>query len=810
VPLRTATFFGPILGLATLAGAETSIFVGQVMGDRANGLDTTVLQRFLGESASSDIGAAGGRIAKDVIDQIEEDPKFTHFARPVDVYAELPDDLLLMVLAIEGADEDVWQTALFSDDFKTIVSAVSLQLVDPRTGQVAYSDFEVLNSDHHTTAAGELIPVGRTLPLVQRGLYSPEGNDFLVPDGSGGSRLVQRSQMHMNLVQHAVAILVKRMLSNFNGVPSDARVVRRVDRNRGLFLLNRGRTDGFFPGARLASRDGGHVLQITESRPTYALATVVHGDVESLSQSPWSLVRGYLPTTGHGSTLTTVGRIVGSPDLLGHGRLEELASDESTLRDRLNGLDGRPPLYQPLLASRASAALAESGHFRVMSPTGSLAPIKRAKSRINAALNLQQRDGDPLFYESLVLPDQVATLFVAAPVHQFTSYIQAATKRVVSNQKSSLWQVHGGIVLTGVDPSLVLAAANSGTAASGSLVEWIDKDQTPAIAPKSDHVRVIRECLLGSLRTAGEDHVFAPLIPSAVENLVANYDPIDITGRVTEADEVEVVVEFFDPAVATPDEVVEICAEIGKLPLEPQGGRITTILRRVGRAKVAEREGRRWYLDVIEWDSDVDPSALPAMGAVVPLYGRNARRTDPLHLGTLTTRATAPENHPLSDTDAQLMLFAATAAYPELPLRLPPYLVDRINAFHRAKFVSDVAYRDADATIGAAQSNTERSPGYTLHAAIHSLEAPVTRRGTGSIDMTLDVNKTLDLNCRVTVSLTDPDGLPACDAGSAATQKQKTVSADDFEGQPAGQIWLSQTLPPFMKFFRTKKMEQMP
>jgi len=156
------------------------------------------------------------------------------------------------------------------------------------------------------------------------------------------------------------------------------------------------------------------------------------------------------------------------------------------------------------------------------------------------------------------------------------------------------------------------------------------------------------------------------------------------------------------------------------------------------------------------------------------------------------------------------MLFAATAAYPELPLRLPPYLVDRINAFHRAKFVSDVAYRDADATIGAAQSNTERSPGYTLHAAIHSLEAPVTRRGTGSIDMTLDVNKTLDLNCRVTVSLTDPDGLPACDAGSAATQKQKTVSADDFEGQPAGQIWLSQTLPPFMKFFRTKKMEQMP
>ena len=132
MPLRTATFFGPILGLATLAGAETSIFVGQVMGDRANGLDTTVLQRFLGESASSDIGAAGGRIAKDVIDQIEEDPKFTHFARPVDVYAELPDDLLLMVLAIEGADEDVWQTALFSDDFKTIVSAVSLQLVELR------------------------------------------------------------------------------------------------------------------------------------------------------------------------------------------------------------------------------------------------------------------------------------------------------------------------------------------------------------------------------------------------------------------------------------------------------------------------------------------------------------------------------------------------------------------------------------------------------------------------------------------------------------------------------------------------------
>jgi hypothetical protein len=139
-----------------------------------------------------------------------------------------------------------------------------------------------------------------------------------------------------------------------------------------------------------------------------------------------------------------------------------------------------------------------------------------------------------------------------------------------------------------------------------------------------------------------------------------------------------------------------------------------------------------------------------------------------------------------------------------LPLQLPQYLVDQINQFHYVKFVADVAYRDADAKLDVPRPTSERPAGYTLQLTVDSLEAPVVPYEAWATE------KTVGVDCRLSISLTDPAGHAACDSGSAKTQKQKVVSVEDFQGQPAGQIWLSQTLPPFMTYFRTKKMEQMP
>jgi hypothetical protein len=806
-----------LLLLGTSSLAETSVFIGQVLGERANGFDTTVLQRYLGDGAQAEIGQHAGRISKEVIDRIDGHPSFSHFARPVDVYAELPDDILMMVLAIEGANESQWYMDAFDTTSNSVVKGVmrapeigvSLQLVDPRTGQLVYSDIELLASDHDTTARGSLLEPGQNLPIAERGLYSLTGDAFNVPDGTTtsdglpGYQTVSRASMHMNLAGHAVNRLVTRMLNQFNGTVSETHVVRRIDRSQGLFLLNRGRTDGLFPGSRLATQDGAFVVEVVESQPRYALAKVAHGDADVLANSLWTVLQGYLPSTGFGSTLTTVGRVVLSPSLLTHPRLRPIAEDEARLEARLGGTDGESPIYQPFLASRASAALAQTGRYRVLSPAGSLAPIKRAKSRMNAALNLKQRAGDPLFYESLVRPDRVLTLYLAAPAHQYTHYIAPRTERLQQSRKNSMWRLGGGLVMTGIDPHLTLASATSGRAASGAEIEWSATSGKPALMPASDHNQVIRECLLGSLDDELANSVSEAIIPSAIKHLTDTYDPIDVTGRITDADEAEVAVEFFDPAVATVGEIVPICAEVGKLPLDPDGGRITTVLRNVGLARVAEQEGRKWYLDVIEWAQDVDPTTLVDMGAVVPLYGRNASRTDPLSLGSLAVTAEAPGDHPLSDTDAQLMLLAEVSRHPELPVETPPYLAGKIAAFHKAKFVDDAAYRGA-LPVPASGSPVSHQPPYTLHLEVTSLEAPVVQHEHRSIE------KTLDINCHLAISLLAPDGTPACASGQAATNKQRVVRADDYDGQIAGQIWLADTLPKFLKFYRTKKMEQMP
>ena len=786
--------------------AGTHVFVGQVIGDRANGFDVTVLRNFLGDQHVEEIGQGSARIAKNVIDRLDAHREFTHYARPVEVYDELPDDVLLMVLAVEGASEDRLVTRQVGN-LQTIVTGVSLQLVDPRTGQAVYSDFEVLNTLHHTTVGGEMIPTGVELPQHERGLYIQQSGGFVIPDATAadGTRVVSRPFLHLNLAKHAVNRLLSRMLDEFRGTPTITRVVRRVDRERGLFLLDRGRIDGVFPGTRLAAADGGLVLNVTESRPTYSLASVIHGDPVALAASPWTDVQGYLPSTGSGTVLTTVGRFVLSPSVCNHPRLAGIANDEVLLTKRLDGIDGPGSLTQSLLASRTSSALSQTGRFRMMSPAGSLAPIKRAKSRLNTALNLKQRPGDPLFYESLVIPDRVVSGFATAPTHQYTTGIESGTGNAVDWRRTSRWLIDGGLTLTGVDPTLLIATGKGGPAANGKNVEWSALTGMPVLYPASDHDTVIRECLLGSFRDTSNMTAAQALIPSAVTQLAANYDPIGVIGTVTDADEAEVEVKFFDPAVATLGEVVEVCANIGKIPLDSEGGRVTTILRGVGRARVADQEGDKWYLDVIEWDADTDPGKLASMGAVVPLYGRNAMRTDPLRLGRLELAATTPDEHPLTEVDAQLLLLAATSQHPELPVVLPPYLVDRISKFNHVKFVVDVAYRDAEKTIRTPdEGSNPPPPGHTLTIDIGSLEAPVVEHKTHATE------KTLALNCGFAMRLERPDGSPACDSGAANTTKQKVVSVADYDGQAGGQVWLSQTLPKYMKFFRTKKMEQMP
>ena len=128
------------------ASGQSPIFFGKLKtgGQRANGLDATKLYQAVPEGEREQAKQCVSRLAANVIGMIEGDARFRHFARPVEVFSELPDDVLLLVVSVEAADELTYASDRYGQ-FTSLLLAVSLQLADPRTGQVVYSDFDVVD-----------------------------------------------------------------------------------------------------------------------------------------------------------------------------------------------------------------------------------------------------------------------------------------------------------------------------------------------------------------------------------------------------------------------------------------------------------------------------------------------------------------------------------------------------------------------------------------------------------------------------------------------------------------------------------------
>lgn len=753
------------------ASADTPIFFGPVVGETAKGVDAERLYEHLGidtgdAADENPIGPDIAHLSKQIIDRIDSDDRFVHFARPVEVWEELPDDVLLLVIAVEAAEEQYIDVSLDEYGrtkavFEYPVLAATLQLADPRTGQVIYSDFELVSGVYDFRKSPELARLsrGEIIDEADRAIWRQEpGRTWAGQD---------TAYVYAKMLEHVAHGMLQNMLSKLDPTPVRAQVVRFIDKKRGLLLVNRGRAHGVFINSRMASSDGSLVLAVQQSYPSYSIARVVRGSPGSVQ--PWTQVRGYQAVAGSGNTLTAVSRIVLSPDIVNHPKLARLKVDESCLQASLAG-KACSPVYQSLMATRLTEALARTGQFRLAYPMGGLASLKRAKDRMNTALNLKQREGDPFFFESFVIPDQVVVCVLSSPLIGSKPYVMQGK---ASDKKMQFTELVGSLHLCDVRSGRVIA---SGSAKAGDhqVAAYVAGTAEPLRVPASLAGQMLRSCVLDSDM---EQSIFRV----AVDSLVSNYQPVDSTAHVVSSTSTSVRLSSDTPGALAIGEAVDICVESGQLALEAAGSRKTPILTKVGWGSVVSTEGGDW---IVELAVETDHDMIRDFPARAPLYSRNSKQLDSLDLGVLQVAGKVAPGIPMSDVDASLLLLAGLADHPDLPVSLPDYVRRAVDAFQRVKFVEDVAYRDANSLDPLMNDGDKPPPAYTLQLHIATASAPVVPSSRTSTE------KMLATNCRVVFSFTDSTGKEVCDPGTVRESKEKRLPIDEFEGFAFARTWI--------------------
>ena len=462
-----------LLGRQVDAGG-IPVFFADIKGDRASGVDAVLLQQ---SGAFQPSPEALSTLTSSVVKQLDASGTFTNFTGGDGSHAELPDDLLLMWLAVDGADSFRVVNRVVSYDLPYL--EVSIGLIDPRSGQVLYSSVELVTS----------------LDDGLRGKIGKDGELRLDGRATGEERRAALAGAFGVLLDAAAHQATARMIREFQAQPLRAEVVAVIDRAGGLCAIDRGRIDGVFPGARMRGADG-RLVTVESSSATVALCrTVGAGEAPAKGQA----LMGFqpLPSSRAGSAA--------SPFLLGATRAilssgartaaPTLARDDDALNRVLAGdqnVDVRP-IFQQFFASRMASALADRSGFTIAPTTGAIEPIRRAQARMNQALNIRKREGDAPILESFVIPD-----FCVASV------------------LSSFWRneaplARGGNVQQGTR-DVEMAVAGTAFAFDTRIGEPVGSGT--AIA--QTNLQEMVEGVTGSMGISNPDAVFAALCPQAL------------------------------------------------------------------------------------------------------------------------------------------------------------------------------------------------------------------------------------------------------------------------------------------------------
>ena len=379
--------------VAVSAADRFQVFFAPSQG-REIGIDASAMpQQVMGESKMPLVGAP---FLQEVSDRVRAAlAASTNLAlyepRDQSQVTELPDDLLLMALSVDGVDTVSTVGTDLEGNLKRLsvpVLEVSLSMVDPRTGQSAYTAVELVVGDD---------------PAVAERIGARKNGRVLIPEGATPDerdRLLNDS--HRVLLQEACDRVMKRMGAEFTPRVARVPVAHVLSRKPGRVMLAQGRSSGLFPGARLAG--GASIVAVEAATADTAVARLVRGPLPERG----ALLSGFQPAcrqqrpflVGATRVLMTDGAMRASPGL---------AADQSIV-EAAPGAPSAQPIYHRFLTSTLAASFGASG--RPMAPTvGNLVGLKRAQSRMDVALNLARQDGDPQLFQSFVVPDyQVAAV----------------------------------------------------------------------------------------------------------------------------------------------------------------------------------------------------------------------------------------------------------------------------------------------------------------------------------------------------------------------------------------------------------------
>lgn len=765
---------------STSKADKTPIFFGEVMGDRATGLDADVLYEYLGtKHQESLLGDSLAKLSKKIIETINNSDSFAHYSRPIDEIIELPDELLLLVISIESVNKHEIHANNPNGTEPTVLVypelALSLQIADPRSGQTIYSDFTLLSGYFDFDKSLRLISASEqeSVKLNERALWRK--ND----------RSVDWAGIFQKITESASLELLNAMLTSFNDTPIAAEVIRKIGRDQ--VLVNKGRSSGLFNNARLSSNDSEFIFAIDESYMDYSIARLIKGTINQVGK--WLPVTGYQSSSGSGSTLTAVSRVVFSPDVLSHPKLINLAVDESLLQKSLSGMKGEDgvfaqPINQSLMSTKLTKILSETGDFRMMYPVSGLRSMNNAKTRMNNSLNMKKRKDDPFFFSSFVVPDQVIAGVLSNPVITDKPVVQNGN--ISTARKTRVIEIQANLYLCDLNFGSVLASGG-GESAYAKTMGYISNTSTPIFEVASSDGLLIRRCVVG------EKEGDPASLQQSVNELSKNYSSYSKIFESELINGAAINLNGIAGSDVLHECIVDVCIERGSLALRPDAQRKTTLLKKVGSGFLHRTKQGEWVVGQIGWLAD---PVSEGSKLHIPVYGLNSNKRDVFGIGQLSIEGNGKGFSIMSDADAACRLASAAAAL-DLPIKLPSYIKDKLDKFHQVKFFNDAVFRDTESI--AHFKDIEVSPEYTLSLQIRPCNAPV--------KSVIEDKKILDVNCGITLQLLDKGGHDVCKPGNANENKERIVSAEEYEGDAFARNWIEDLLPNFLNFFITKRME---
>lgn len=789
------------------AMADTPIFLGAATkdGNGAGGVDAERLYARIPQHVDDGLKSRIAKIGAEVVGAIDDHAEFEHFARPVEDFSELPDDLLLLVVSVEGVDELTMETDRFGR-FASLLVAVSLQLADPRTGQVVYSDFDVVDSASDFDKAWN--------PRWSAA-YDPGRSPVFANRGWWRTNELDREDGYIRMLRSLILRMTADCLRRFDPAPVQAEVVRMIN---GRALVNAGRSAGLFPGSRLGSDDGEIVLAVEEAYSDYCFAEVVHGP-RRLER--WTPVRGFRAGgIGGGSTLVGVTRVVYSDDFLNKADLAELKADEDKFQKQLQPSaapqsptndaedsqkardeEGRA-IYQSLIATRLTEALAATGEFRLTYPVTGLAALNRAKMRMNQTLNLKRRESDPFFFESLVIPDQGVVAVLSNPMFGDLPVIDAG--RVggkILRYSQCLCDLHLyetrslGILASGHAVARDALPGNRREGGGGMALEF-----------GKPHLRLLNGGLFRP--PVPEEGYPGGALHVASRRLVDAYEAQDVLAKVESAGRDSVTVgDTETSATVFPGQPVDVCYLVGELALHQESELKVPILQGAGYGRVAEVASGSWRVDIEGWDDQAFDQTR-ASSARVPLFGVNALRSnrmglEPIRIGLepiqIEEKVTGDDS--ISDDDAACLLLAAVGSRRDLPFRFPEWIENAVREYQTIRFGKDGAFVGGDALVRDRPWPGESSGRLVLSVPRTKVEK------TGESD---PASPTMQVEYDLLMKIEYFDGAkgPFVSGKFARDRTDDEVPADRMCGTDAArEIFLNTLDRAFLDFFVTRKME---